>query len=205
MTAISRSAFEVLRKPASIVLAMTWLAVAVMVTPLHFDQGFGMIMELTGYLCLIVAALGRLWSYAFIGGRKNQDLCRDGPYSLSRNPLYLFSFLGVIGAGMALQSVALMGVGAGVFLTYYHFVIRTEERRLLQLFGDSFALYCREVPRFWPCRWQVSQPESITLPSHLFTRTLTEVFWFLAFIVVIETIEHGKLAHWWPTIQIQLW
>jgi hypothetical protein len=48
-------------------------------------------------------------------------------------------------------------------------------------------------------------PEIVSLPTKLFTRTLSEVFWFLAAIVIIEVIENGKLAQWWPTVSTPLW
>lgn len=201
----TRAGIECLRKPFSFLIVFSWLIVALMLRPRGFGSGWHTVMELTGFLLLIVAALGRVWAYAFIGGRKNQELCQDGPYSLCRNPLYFFSFLGVAGAGLALQNFTLFSVGVGGFLIYYHFVIRAEERRLQELFGESFTAYCRGVPRFWPRLHHLVLPESVTLPSKLFGRTLSEVFWFLAAIVLIEVIELGKTDQWWPTISTGLW
>lgn len=203
--ASTRTGIECLRKPLSFIIALSWLAVAFVLIPHGFGTGWHLVMELTGFLLLIMAALGRLWAYAFIGGRKNQELCQDGPYSLCRNPLYFFSFLGVAGAGLALQNLVLFVVGVVGFLTYYHFVIRAEERRLAEIFGAAFTDYCQNVPRFWPRLHHLVMPESVTLPSKLFTRTLSEVFWFLAVIVIIEVIAIGKVGAWWPTIQTGLW
>lgn len=196
---------EILRKPVSFLIAIAWLSAAFILIPKGFGEGWHVVMKLSGFLLLFIAALGRIWAYAFIGGRKNSELCQDGPFSLCRNPLYFFSFLGVCGMGLALQSFMLFAVGVIVFLTYYYFVIRAEERRLRELFGESFATYCREVPRFWPRLNKVVMPDSVTLPSKLFTRNLTEVFWFLAVIVFIELIEMGKFDQWWPTISTQIW
>ncbi len=203
--ASTRAGIECLRKPLSFIIALSWLAVAFVLMPQGFGSGWHTVMELTGFLLLIVAALGRVWAYAFIGGRKNQELCQDGPYSLCRNPLYFFSFLGVSGAGLALQNFSLFVVGTGGFLIYYHFVIQAEERRLLELFGKAFSDYCLVVPRFWPRLRRLVMPENVTLSSKLFSRTLTEVFWFLAAIVFIEVIELGKIGQWWPTISTGTW
>lgn len=202
MPAPHRSLAETLRKPVSILLAVIWLKLAVLAQPGSYNHGWHLAMEYAGYLCLIVAALGRLWAYAQIGGRKNRDLCREGPYSLTRNPLYFFSFIGVVGAGLALENVTLLLATAGSFLVYYHFVIRAEECRLRELFGSAFVSYCAEVPRFWPRHLRLRQSETLTLPTRLFNRNLTEVFWFLALIVAIEAIEHGKDGQWWPTIPL---
>lgn len=199
-TTVSVFAPERWRKPVSFLFGAVWLSVALLTVPCGFDTGWHEALEMLGFLLLIVAALGRVWSFAYIGGRKNRELCREGPYSLTRNPLYFFSFLGVAGAGLALQSLELFAASAGFFLCYYALVIRAEETRLERLFGARFSRYCAEVPRFWP---RLAAPElsgEIILPSKLFTRTLLEVFWFLAAIVLIEIVEVAKTNHWWATV-----
>ena len=185
------------RKPVSFLFTGIWLVAAMLVIPRGFDDGWHEALEMSGYLLLICAALGRVWAYAYIGGRKNQRLCREGPYSLTRNPLYFFSFLGVCGAGLGLQSLLLFGTACIFFLGYYAWVIRAEERRLDAIFGSEFRRYCAEVPRFWPRLANPQCGEEITLSARLFTRTLGEVFWFLAAIVIIEVVEIGKMGHWW--------
>jgi protein-S-isoprenylcysteine O-methyltransferase Ste14 len=186
------------RKPASLVFVLCWFTAALLLVPHGFGRGWHVALEMSGFLLLIVAALGRLWAFAYIGGRKNRELCREGPYSLTRNPLYLFSFIGVLGASLALQSPPLCVVSALSFLSYHAFVIRAEEKRLAELFGPAFSRYCTAVPRFWP---RLAAPQTttadLTLSSRLFTRALLEVFWFLAAIVLIEVIEAGKLNGWW--------
>lgn len=189
------------RKPVSFLFAAAWLGLALAIRPEGFQDTAHSCMEMTGFLLLIVAALGRVWAFAYIGGRKNRELCRGGPYSLTRNPLYLFSFTGVCGAGLALQSPALFGTAALFFLGYYAIVIRAEESRLAGIFGTAFDRYRAEVPRFWP---RLRKPESaaeLTISSRLLQRCLLEVFWFLAAIVVIEVIEMAKSGRWWPVWQ----
>jgi len=186
------------RKPVSFLFAAAWLGVALVIRPEGFQNGLHSVMEMSGFLLLIVAALGRVWAFAYIGGRKNQELCRGGPYSLTRNPLYVFSFLGVCGAGLALQSPALFLTAALFFLGYYALVIRAEEFRLAAIFGPAFDRYRAEVPRFWPLLRKPESAAELTMSSRLLQRCLLEVFWFLAAIVVIEIIELAKSEHWWP-------
>jgi protein-S-isoprenylcysteine O-methyltransferase Ste14 len=192
---------ENLRKPVSRIFGLGWLAAAVLVMPDGFGHGWYFAFEKVGFLMLIVAALGRLWAYAYIGGRKNLELCREGPYAMTRNPLYVFSFIGVLGASLALQMPLLCLVSGLFFLGYYALVIRAEEKRLGAIFGPDFTRYCAEVPRFWP---RISSTQTVstdlTLPSHLFLRTLREIFWFLAAIVLIDIIEAAKLGGWWHVI-----
>lgn len=52
------------------------------------------ILFLVGCLCVGAAMAGRIWCAQYIAGYKNDVLVREGPYSVCRNPLYFFSFLG---------------------------------------------------------------------------------------------------------------
>lgn len=199
MSTLSKtSAYERWRKPISFIFAAVWLSAAIFFRPIGLDAGWYSAMELLGFLFLIIAALGRLWAYAYIGGRKNAQLCVDGPYALTRNPLYLFSFVGLVGASLAVQNIWLSLGSAAFFLAYYAPVIRAEERRLAALFGEPFAAYRAAVPRFWPRFIRISDQGDLTVSVRLFNRTLTEVFWFLAAIILIELLEAGKLGGLWP-------
>lgn len=54
-------------------------------------------MEVAGLVLRFTAILGWLWNILYIGYQKNSRLITDGPHSISRNPLYLFSLIGVTG------------------------------------------------------------------------------------------------------------
>ncbi len=116
-------------------------------------------------------------------------LCTEGPYSVSRNPLYFFSFVGVMGFSFALQSLSILLFSSGLFLLYYYFVIRSEESRLAILFGSSFHEYCSQTPRFFPSRLPASAVTSYTINPKVIERGLREVIWFLLAIVAIELLE----------------
>src|ERR1041384_3442899 len=62
-------------------------------------------IEWVGIVLIVVCILGRTWCTLYIGGRKIDQFVTEGPYSVSRNPLYFFSILGAAGAGAQLGSV----------------------------------------------------------------------------------------------------
>lgn len=83
--------------------------------------------------------------------RKNEDLATSGPYSYTRNPLYLGSILIGTGFALAARSLWIWGLLAVMFTAIYAPVIRSEEAFLRLQFPD-FELYCQRVPRLAP-RW----------------------------------------------------
>ena len=89
--------FERFRKPISCMLACVLCLGVLVSVPAGFRTAPYEALELFGVALLAVAAMGRIWCLIYIAGRKNKELCQLGPYSLCRNPLYLFSFVGVIG------------------------------------------------------------------------------------------------------------
>ena len=61
----------------------------------HFQSSFiEHILWFFGWLFVGIGVMGRIWCSLYISGFKNAKLVTEGPYSLCRNPLYLFSYLG---------------------------------------------------------------------------------------------------------------
>jgi protein-S-isoprenylcysteine O-methyltransferase Ste14 len=174
-----KDTFERLRRPLSYaatlgLLASLWLVPGT-VQPLvrNFESALG--------LTLVVAAvLGRLWCTVFIAGRKNAVLCADGPYGLSRNPLYVFSSLGLLGVLLATHRPLVALSAFAIFWVFHHFVIRGEESRLAGIFGEAFAAYRLRVPRIIPRFARPSSPERIDLHLRPMLRGFGEVIWFFA-------------------------
>jgi len=195
MTKKSNSRIETLRKPASRLIVFMLLLTALLTVPINFEDGLHEALEIVGFLLLITAGLGRIWCSIYIAGRKDKILCTDGPYSICRNPLYLFSFLGVVGAFLALQSILLTIIASAFFLLYYQFVMKSEERRLHDLFKGSFSDYISTTPRFIPSfsSYHSHVTERIT-STKVIERGLREVVWFFVAIVFIDIIEkvHGQ-------------
>lgn len=125
-------------------------------------------------LLLFSSALGRCWTTAYISGKKGTVLVREGPYSMVRNPLYFFSFLGYLAAGLAFQSFVITAALVIVFFaTHWHNILH-EERWLRQSFGQEFDEYCKVVPRFLPKPWLLTNPSPISVAPARFSRTVLE-------------------------------
>ncbi len=78
----------------------------------------------------------------------DQQLVRTGPFSRSRNPMFIGILLGQLGFFLALPSVfslACLLVGAVVILRQ----VRAEESALIRKFGPDYEDYVRQVPRWF--------------------------------------------------------
>ena len=110
-------------------------------------------IEMIGIVLIFVGIAGRLWSTLYIGGRKSVSVVTDGPYSITRNPLYVFSSIAAMGVGAQMGSITAM-VGFGLACAAaFHIVILREEKYLAgqsrrpttRLHGDGAALLSETV------------------------------------------------------------
>jgi protein-S-isoprenylcysteine O-methyltransferase Ste14 len=134
-----------IRVPLGFVFAVLyfWLA-----RPTWRSIAFGAIAIVPGLLIRALAS-GHV--------RKNEALATSGPYSYSRNPLYLGSLLIGIGFAVAARSWWVGAALAVMFFAIYLPVIRGEEAFLRQTFPE-FEEYSRRVPRMFP-RLVPSRPD----------------------------------------------
>ncbi|MDZ5697364.1 isoprenylcysteine carboxylmethyltransferase family protein [Chelativorans sp. M5D2P16] len=146
-------------------------------------------VEITGLMLIAIAILGRLWCTLYIGGRKNTEIVARGPYSLTRNPLYVFSAIGATGVGAQTGSVTVALLFGMVTTLAFLVVIRREEGFLEATFGSAYDAYRARVPRFVPRFSGYEGAGLVTVdPSRLYA-TLFDGLVFLAAIPVFEGIE----------------
>ena len=149
-------------------LGTVWLAASTLIARTRWISlaDATWILTLIALACLVTGTLLRVWGTAYLGSNimrggqlRGERLVGAGPYGYIRNPLYLGTWL------LALATTLLMSpTGATVFLvafsTFLLFLIRTEEHFLRTQLGDTYAAYCRNVPRVWPRLRGISAPES---------------------------------------------
>jgi protein-S-isoprenylcysteine O-methyltransferase Ste14 len=157
-------------------------------------RGFTMIagtMFAAGCVLVGAATVGRLWCAQYISGYQDDVLITDGPYSVCRNPLYFFSFLGGIGVGLCTGSVVLAVTIAAVFVGLYPIVIRSEERKLSDKFGKQYDQYAAKVPRFFPDISLFREPAEYVVNTRSFRREIIDAIYFIWLVGLFEFV--GKL------------
>jgi protein-S-isoprenylcysteine O-methyltransferase Ste14 len=172
-------------------LAM-WSFIFVMVIFSRFtDQKYRTyeLEEIAGLILIAVSTMGTLWCGDYIFGRKSKQLCQDGPYSVCRNPLYLFSGLGWLGVVMVSSRWILVIAIFLVFCVNYFLVVKFEEKRLSQLFGKEYQTYTERVPRLIPRfrNYRTREKIEVDLQRHLWGIVKSTRFLWMAF--ALELIE----------------
>ena len=123
-------------------------------------------IDLLAWVTFVAGAALRFWATLYIGGRKETVLVTDGPYSVSRNPLYLGSFLLAVSAALFLNSLLCVAAVVIVALIYMLTTVPVEEKFLLARHGDSYEEYTRQVPRYWPSVRGFSTPGRVNVDIH---------------------------------------
>ncbi|NBO18999.1 MAG: isoprenylcysteine carboxylmethyltransferase family protein [Proteobacteria bacterium] len=172
-----------------------WFA-ALLVLAILFSRGMmppdGFWVELlqwVGYALVIACVLGRSYCSAFIGGIKNEGVMRMGPYGVVRNPLYVFSFLGVVGIGLQSGSILVAALLVATFMAYYTAVVAKEEAFLENKFGDEYRQYKAEVPRWLPALSKWREPEEMLTRPRFIRQTMMDAAVFFVALPAFETLE----------------
>ena len=166
------------------ILVAPFLAVLV-VNASPWPRGQMLAMTVIGMLFVGIGAIGRSWSLAYIAGRKTYELVARGPYTLCRNPLYLFSAIAAVGYGLLSGSLIVTGGIMVPFWCYYHFLIREEEAFLRSRFGATYEDYCRRVNRFSPSLRSWHDEAELTLDTRVFRERMFDHIWIIAFAGVL--------------------
>ena len=160
------------------------------------------LFETLGIFLIIAGVLGRLWSILYIGGRKNAEVMQDGPYSMCRHPLYLFSTIGVLGFGMMLGSVIMAVALAGLVFVILQRTASREEAFLRHEFGPAYAVYAARVPRIVPRLSLFHTAPEVTFGVAQLRRNFFDALVFLSLIPIAEFMEGIKDAGHLPGIPL---
>jgi protein-S-isoprenylcysteine O-methyltransferase Ste14 len=182
---------QLIRKAALLAAIVAGIAVMV-VGDSRWPSGTVMheTIEWIGFVLIVTCILGRTWSSIYIGGNKVRNLVMHGPYSISRNPLYMFSILGAAGAGAQLGSIVLSLIAGAIAWLVFYLVVMKEERVLVVRFGNEFRRYLAEVPRFVPNPSLWHDVEKIEVRPNIVRRTFVDACLFLLSIPLAEGFEY---------------
>ena len=115
---------------------------------------------------------------------------------MTRNPLYVFSFIGAFGVGAQTGSLSVGASFAVACWVVFRIVAAREESFLETAFGDSYRTYFVRTPRFMPdLRLWRDETELAVRPA-FFLRTVRDGLVFLLALPVFEGLEHLQNLGW---------
>ncbi|MFL3006459.1 MAG: methyltransferase family protein [Candidatus Neomarinimicrobiota bacterium] len=150
-----------------------------------------------GSALIIVGELIRFSAVRHAGGRTRttkvgaNSLCTSGPYSRTRNPLYignLFIYSGAVLFSGGIYMFQLLAMVILYFVFQYSMIISLEEEKLSTVFGQEYSKYKNNVPRIIPLiiPWDNEtklKPDPILKTLKTEKRTLQNIF-LLVFIII---------------------
>lgn len=130
--------------------AAGWRARALPEAWMPLAGGLGAAVVVTG-LGLSVWAKLRLgrWFSATFGVKQGHELVTDGPYAVTRHPIYSGLLIGLVGSALVWNLASLLLLAVALSVTLYGHTLH-EEALFLDHFGDAYREYRRRVPRLVP-------------------------------------------------------
>lgn len=155
-------------------------------------------LVLIGILFLALGEMIRIWAVSHAGGATRTRnvgapfLCTTGPYSRVRNPLYIGNILIFIAIVLIAGTPSLwtmLAVTVTFFIIQYSLIISLEEETLIEIFGDAYDTYRKNVPALMPkiSAFKTSETRGrASLRKTLITekRTLQNIFLILVLITL---------------------
>lgn len=141
-----------------------------------------------GFFFLMVGMFFRAWSSGYID--KDRELATEGPYSLTRNPLYFGNLL--IGAGIAIGSnnwvTAL--ICAVYYLFFFTFLIAIERKRMKARFGPRYEQWAKGANLFFP---KIKKVEKFNFNIALYMKNREyRVLFYSLFVIAVLVIKFLK-------------
>lgn len=191
---------QLIRKAVLLVGIIGLLALAAVTGSIGGDTLLHEALEAFGLLLIAICIVGRAWCSLYIGGRKKAEIVDRGPYSISRNPLYVFSFMGAFGMGAQSGSVTIAVLFLVVTVGVFYLTVKREEAWLAGEFGAVYEAYMKRTPRFWPnfSRWQ--DRDTLEIRPTFFLTTLRDGMVMLLAVPLFEWIESSQSAGWLATL-----
>jgi len=164
----------------------------------HEDTWTELAIDMLAWSTFLSGVALRLWATLYVGGRKQESLVTEGPYSITRNPLYAGSFLMALSLGIFLQS--LVFIGALIIVAWVHMAltVRAEEKVLRRIHGEAFDAYVRSTPRFLPDLRGFHSPPFIDVNVDGLRREMSRLVRWFMLAICMDLVAHFRDAPWWP-------
>lgn len=101
-----------------------------------------------GFFFIVAGMFFRGWAAGYIN--KDNELATEGPYELTRNPLYFGNFILGVGIAIAANNIWSYAIFLGYYFLFFPFLMTIEHRRLREKFGDKYEEWAHRSHSFFP-------------------------------------------------------
>jgi protein-S-isoprenylcysteine O-methyltransferase Ste14 len=142
-----------------------------------------------GFFLILGGIFFRAWSSGYIN--KDNELAKDGPYALTKNPLYFGNF--VLGSGLAVagNSFSTYIIFFIYYLIFFPFLMVVEHRRLKKKFGREYDEWSRKSNSFFP---KIKTVNSFNFNIALYMKNKEyRVLFFSFFVIAFLILKYLKI------------
>jgi protein-S-isoprenylcysteine O-methyltransferase Ste14 len=101
-----------------------------------------------GFFFIIAGMFFRGWSSGYIN--KDDELATQGPFALTRNPLYFGNFILGIGIAIAGNNICCYTIFLVYYLLFFPFLMVIEHKRMKKKFGKQYEEWAKKSNSFFP-------------------------------------------------------
>ncbi len=157
-----------------------------------------LLVDAIAWVVFLAGMTFRIWATLYVGSRKFKTLVDQGPYSISRNPLYVGTFLMSFGSALFLKSILVAAAVLIVIVLYAMGTVPAEEKALLAQHGEPYAEYLRRVPRFWPRFSLFCTPATVELKINGVRLEAKRQLVYIWMPIIGEVVTLLRNIPWWP-------
>ena len=149
-----------------------------------------------GFIFIWISVVGRIWASIYLSGYKDNKIINVGPFSMVRNPLYVFSLAGLIGIGLTTASFIMLGSMLVVYFLIYNHTISSEEFYLYKKFGPEYSSYQLKTNRLLPSKKNYFEPPEYKIKTKFVMNSVIDAMWFVVgflFLLIIHLLHYKSL------------
>ncbi|MBN2345858.1 MAG: isoprenylcysteine carboxylmethyltransferase family protein [Candidatus Aminicenantes bacterium] len=139
-----------------------------------------------GFFIMMIGMFFRGWSSGYID--KDRELATQGPYSLTRNPLYFGNLLLAAGIAVAGNNWLTVLVCAAFYFPFFTFLIAVERRRMRSRFGSRYDEWARQANLFFP-RIKRIDASNFNIAFYMKNREY-RVFFYSLFVIAVLIVKY---------------
>ncbi len=147
-----------------------------------------------GFFFIIAGMFFRGWSSGYIN-KEGGDLATQGPFALTRNPLYFGNFILGVGIAIAGNNIYCYAIFLVYYLLFFPFLMVIEHKRMKKKFGKQYEEWAKNSYSFFPLKIKKFDKQGFNISFYMKNREY-KVLYFSLFVIaafvlkVIITMKH---------------